>query len=158
MRPNSRKPEPGDLRERALALLARREHTRAELARKLEASGFAAEDVQPMLDEFETRDWLSDRRFAESWVADHRARCGRVKLAFDLRQHGVPDALIDEVLGDQRDSEAERAGAVWRKKFATPPTNAAEKARQMRFLQGRGFTPDVIRRVVAGASDDPAND
>lgn len=158
MRPNSRKPEPGELRERALTLLARREHTRAELARKLEAGGFAAEAIVPLLDEFATRGWLSDRRFAESWVADHRARCGRVKLAFDLRQHGVPDTLIEEVLGDQRDSEAERAGAVWRKKFGTPPANAAEKARQMRFLQGRGFAPDVIRRVVASASDDPPPD
>ena len=154
MKTNSRKPEAGDLRGRALALLARREHTRAELARKLAAGGFAADDVRPLLDEFETRNWLSDRRFAESWIADHRDQSGAIKLAFELRQHGVPEALIDDVLAEQRDSEAARARCVWQKKFGTPPASPADKAKQMRFLQGRGFAPDVIRRVVDGRSDD----
>ncbi len=142
-------PEPGNARTRAIALLARREHTRAELARKLQAAGFDASGVQPLLDELEAKNWLSDRRFAESWVADHRAKSGRVKLAYELRQHGVPDAVIDEVLGSEEDGELERAHAVWQKKFGTPPTNAAEKMKQMRFLQGRGFASDVIRQVFA---------
>ena len=141
------KPE-ADARARALALLARREHTRVELARKLEAASFDASEIQPLLDEFEEKNWLSDRRFAESWVADHRAKSGRVKLAYELRQHGVPDAVIDEVLGSEEDGELERARAVWRKKFGTPPADAAEKARQMRFLQSRGFELALIRRVL----------
>lgn len=141
------KPE-ADARARALALLARREHTRAELARKLEAAGFERGEVHPLLDEFEAKNWLSDRRFAESWVADHRAKSGCVKLAYELRQHGVPDAVIDEVLGGEEDGELERARAVWRKKFGTPPTNAAEKARQMRFLQSRGFTFTLAQQVL----------
>ncbi len=154
MKPNSRKPDTGGLRERALALLTRREHSRAELARKLEAGGFAAGDVQPLLDEFEARNWLSDRRFAESWIADHRDRSGRVKLAFDLRRHGVPEALIDDVLADQRDSEAARARAVWEKKFGTRAATPAERARHMRFLQGRGFTLDVIQRILGRHDED----
>jgi regulatory protein len=147
-------PEPGtepnaaDLRERALRLLARREHCRAELARKLEAAGFDAGDVQPLLDEFEAKNWLSDRRFAESWVADHRAKAGSVKLAFELRQRGVPESVIDEVLDENRDSELQRARDVWQKKFRSAPADRVEKARQMRFLQGRGFDSDVIRAVV----------
>ncbi len=141
------KPE-ADARARALALLARREHTRVELARKLDAAGFDASEVQPLLDELEAKNWLSDRRFAESWVADHRAKSGSVKLAYELRQHGVPDAVIDEVLGSEEDGELERARAVWRKKFGTPPADAAEKARQMRFLQSRGFELALIRRVL----------
>ncbi|MEW5968108.1 MAG: recombination regulator RecX [Pseudomonadota bacterium] len=141
------KPE-ADARARALALLARREHTRAELARKLQAAGFDAGDVQPLLDEFEAKNWLSDRRFAESWVADHRAKSGRVKLAYELRQHGVPDAVIDEVLGKNRDSELERARSVWQKKFGALPANAAEKAKQLRFLQGRGFDLETVRRIL----------
>ena len=72
-------PEPGDLRERALRLLARREHSRAELARKLEAAGFAREEIALLLDAFEAKNWLSDQRFAESYVADHRARAGSVR-------------------------------------------------------------------------------
>ena len=142
------KPEPGELRERAMRLLARREHSRAELARKLGQSGFDACDIEPLLDEFEEMEWLSDRRFAESYVADHRTRAGAVKLAFDLRQRGVADNIIEAVLSDNRDSELERAQAVWQKKFGSAPADMTEKARQMRFLQSRGFGAEVIRRVV----------
>ena len=142
-------PEPGELRERALRLLARREHSRAELARKLEHAGFVRDDIAPLLDAFEAQNWLSDRRFAESYVADHRARAGSVKLAYDLRQRGVSDAIIEVVLSENHDSELERAREVWKKKFGSSPTDRAEKARQMRFLQSRGFDPEVIRRVIA---------
>jgi regulatory protein len=147
------KPEPGELRERTLRLLARREHSRAELVRKLGQSGFDEHDVQPLLDEFEEKKWLSDRRFAESYVADHRARAGAVKLAFDLRQRGVADNIIEAVLSDNRDSEFERAQAVWQRKFGSAPADMTEKARQMRFLQSRGFGTEVIRRVIHDAAD-----
>ncbi|MDA8128267.1 MAG: recombination regulator RecX [Betaproteobacteria bacterium] len=149
MTKNSKKPEPGELRERALRLLARREHSRFELARKLELAGFLPEEITPLLDEFEQKNWLSDRRFAESWVADHRARAGSVKLAYDLRQRGVNDAVIGDVLNANRDGELERAREVWLKKFGTPPADANEKARQIRFLQGRGFSPGVVFALVA---------
>lgn len=142
-------PELGDLRERALGYLARREHSRAELVRKLERAGFSVEAIAPMLDEFEAKNWLSDRRFAESWVADHRAKAGSVKLAYDLRQRGVDEITIDAVLGESSDSELERAREVWKKKFSSPPVDAAEKARQVRFLLGRGFSSAVIRQTLS---------
>ena len=145
-------PEPGDLRERALRLLARREHSRFELARKLGQAGFAQHDIDPLLDEFEAKNWLSDRRFAESWVADHRAKAGSVKLAHDLRQRGVSDAVIEAVLAENRDSEFERACEVWRRKFGTLPADAADKARQIRFMQSRGFASEVIHRAIQGWS------
>jgi regulatory protein len=146
-------PEPGELRERALGYLARREHSRFELVRKLEIAGFGAGDIHPLLDEFEQKNWLSDRRFAESWVADHRARAGSVKLAFELRQRGVGDAIIESVLANNRDSELERAREIWKKKFGSVPFDTAEKAKQMRFLQGRGFSSSVIRQTLARALD-----
>ena len=142
-------PEPGELRERALRLLARREHSRAELARKLEHAGFVASDIHSLLDEFEEKKWLSDRRFAESYVADHRARSGSVKLAYELRQRGVPDSIIEAVISDNRDSELSRAREIWRKKFDAAPENAAETARQIRFMQSRGFTSEVIRQTLS---------
>jgi regulatory protein len=145
------RPEPGELRERALRLLARREHCRAEITRKLGQAGFSIEDIAPLLDEFEQKNWLSDQRFAESYVADHRARAGSVKLAYDLRQRGVRDDVIEAVLGDNRDSELDRAREVWNKKFGTPPVDAAEKAKQMRFLQSRGFTSETIKRAISGS-------
>ena len=141
-------PEPGELRERALRLLARREHSRAELARKLEQAGFVASDIEPLLDEFETKNWLSDRRFAESYVADHRARSGSIKLAYELRQRGVPDSIIEAVISDNRDSELARAREIWRKKFDAAPENAAETARQMRFMQSRGFTMEIAGKTL----------
>lgn len=147
------KPEPGDLRERALRLLARREHSRAELVRKLGQAGFAQDEIEPLLDEFEGKKWLSDRRFAESYVADHRARAGSIKLAYDLRQRGVGDAVIEAVLSINRDSELERAREVWRKKFGAAPADAADKARQIRFMQSRGFTPEAIRHAISGTAE-----
>jgi regulatory protein len=141
-------PEPGELRERALRLLARREHSRTELARKLEQAGFVASDIDSLLDEFEEKNWLSDRRFAESYVADHRARSGSIKLAYELRQRGVPDSIIDAVISDNRDSELSRAREIWRKKFDAAPENAAETARQMRFMQSRGFTMEIAGKAL----------
>jgi regulatory protein len=143
--PKERKPPA--LREQALACLARREHSRAELARKLENAGHLQEEISPLLDEFEARNWLSDRRYAESYVADHLTRSGAIKLAHELRQRGVDDNIIDAVLAETRDSELERAREVWRKKFGMPPANIQEKARQMRFMQSRGFDLETIRQL-----------
>ncbi len=149
MKPKST-PDPASLRERALAYLARREHSRLELTRKLELAGFTAGDIAPLLDEFEGKNWLSDRHFAESYVADHLTRAGSIKLAYDLRQRGVSDAIIEAALSDNSDSEFDRAQGVWKKKFGTVPTDSAERAKQIRFLQSRGFTPDLIRRAIKG--------
>lgn len=143
------KPEPGDLRERALRYLARREHSRAELARKLELAGFAADETRQLLDEFEEKNWLSDRRFAESYVADHRARSGNIKLGYELRQRGVSGSVIDDVLLNNRESETARARAVWSKKFGEMPANALDVAKQMSFLQRRGFATETIREILS---------
>jgi len=70
-------------------------------------------------------------------------------FAYDLHQRGVRDDVIEAVLGDNRDSELERAREVWNKKFGSAPADASEKARQMRFMQNRGFTVDTIRKVLA---------
>ncbi len=144
----SKTPKAADLRESALRLLARREHSRFELARKLVQAGFAHDDIDPLLNELAEKNWLSDQRFAESYVANHRARAGGIKLAYDLSQRGLDNAVIDSVLSEHYDSELERAREVWQKKFGLAPNDKAGKARQMRFLQGRGFSIDVIRSVI----------
>ena len=142
------KPETGDLRERALRLLARREHSRAELVRKLGHAGFAVEDIAPLLDEFEKKNWLSDQRFAESYIADHRARSGNLKLAYELRQRGLSEAMIAAVLSENIESELDRAHEIWKKKFKVEPANESEKSKQIRFMQSRGFSVDVIRQIL----------
>ena len=142
-----------------LRLLARREHSRHELAHKLAYGGADREELAALLDELEANNWLSDRRFAESYVADHRRREGAVKLGHALRQRGIADELISEVLSalntrHDEDSEVARARNVWRKKFATPPSSQQERAKQMRFLQGRGFSIDTIRQAMSPEETD----
>ena len=142
-----------------MRLLARREHSRYELAHKLKCGGTDPEELTAVLDEFESKNWLSDRRFAESYVADHRRREGAVKLAHALRQRGIADELISEVLSTlntqhEEDSEVARARTVWRKKFALPPNSQQERAKQMRFLQGRGFSIETIRQAMSQEDTD----
>lgn len=150
--------QPPSLREQALAYLARREHSRAELARKLKHAGHNPEDITALLDEFEARNWLSDRRFAESWVTDHLARSGAVKLAYELKQRGIDETIINDVLAATRNGELDRAREVWRKKFGILPTNAQEKAKQMRFMQSRGFGLDTLRQLFGSLAPTSADD
>ena len=77
------------------------------------------------------------------------ARNGQV-----MQQRGLEPALVDAAVQQARGSELERAQALWQRRFGSPGATPAERARQMRFLAGRGFGGDVIRRVVRGAPDD----
>ena len=137
------------LRERALGMLARREHSRAELARKLGPHG-DADEIAAVLDDLERENLLSNARFAEMLAHARTGRHGSVRLKAELREKGVPAEVIEATLGEARDNDLAAAQAVWLKKFGTPPGNAAERARQMRFLAGRGFPAEVIRKVLGG--------
>ena len=135
------------LRDKALRLLARREHSRAELARKLgaEADG---EELRALLDRLEETGLLSDARYAEALVAARGARFGAARLRHDLRAGGVGEEIIERVLPAGDGGEIVRAREVWRRRFGTPAADRAGLARQARFLQGRGFAMDVIRKVL----------
>ena len=145
---------------RALRLLARREHSRAELERKLAphvddtAEASAAEQIRAALDELAARGLLSDRRAAESVVVSQGRRHGTRRLEQTLRAKGLDSELVAATLQQARATELERAREVWRRRFGAPPADAAERAKQMRFLAGRGFEPEVIRQVLRGADDD----
>lgn len=134
--------------------LARREHSRAELQQKLRSYVQEGEDLAVVLDELEKRNWLSDARAATQLVDAKRSRFGSQRIAHELRQRGIGDDLIAEALPELKASELETAREVWQRKFGKPPQEAKEKARQMRFLQSRGFSTDVILKVLrsAGAS------
>jgi len=136
------------LRERALNLLARREHSRVELARKLSVHG-EADEIAALLDALESENLLSNERYAEALAHTRSGRHGSLRLKADLRNKGVPDSLIVEAISKARNSDLESARVVWAKKFGQLPVNAAERAKQMRFLAGRGFPSDVVRRVVS---------
>lgn len=139
---------------RALGYLARREHSRAELRRKLVAHAESAGQLDGLLDDLEGKKLLSDRRFTEVMARSRGARFGAARVKQELRARGVADALVREAVGDLSHTELQRARQVWRRKFDAPPADAAERARQMRFLAQRGFSAEVIRRVVRGGDDD----
>lgn len=140
------------LRERALGLLARREHSRAELARKLAPHG-ETDEIAALLDALERENLLSNQRYAESLANSRAGRHGSLRVKADLRDKGVPEAMVAEAVRAARANDLDAARAVWAKKFGRLPLDAAERAKQMRFLAGRGFPLDVVRRVVGGDDD-----
>ena len=119
-----------------------------ELARKLRQAGHAEQDVELLLDELSQRGWLSDQRFAESYVQQKQQRFGNLKLAHELRSRGVQESDIKQVLAAANQTELERAREVWNKRFGAPPADAQEKAKQMRFLQSRGFAVGTIQQLL----------
>lgn len=138
---------------RALEALARREHSRAELARKLREHASDDEPLEPLLDDFQTRGWLSDARFAEQLVHARQSRYGSQKIAHELREQGVAETLVSATLDALKATEIERARAVWDKKFGKPAADAKQRAQQMRFLQSRGFGLEVIYQIMNGRDD-----
>jgi regulatory protein len=145
--PSRKKPELS-LRVRAMRYLARREHSRAELHAKLQPYVQEGEDLDAMLDELEKRNWLSDTRAAALLVDSKRGRFGTQRIAHELRQKGIAENLIAEAIPQLKETELEAARDVWRKKFGVLPQDAKEKAKQIRFLQSRGFSVEVTLKVL----------
>jgi len=141
------------LRARALKLLARREHSRHELQRKLAAHAQAPEELEGVLDALEAQGWLSERRVVEQVVHARRLRFGARRIARELIEKGIGEEAVAAALKTLKEDELESARTVWRRKFAQAPRTAAERARQVRFLQGRGFSFDTIMKVVKGEID-----
>jgi len=151
---------------RALRYLAQREHSRAELERKLarrvpdtEAAP-AQEQIARALDELAAAGLISETRAAASVLAGQGQRYGVRRLRQTLQSKGLAPELVSETLHRARETELQRAQAIWRRRFGAPATDPKERARQMRFMAGRGFEGDTIRRVVqrSGEDDDPNTD
>ena len=162
------------LRARALQWLAQREQSRAELRRKLlrqaraDLAGAVAPDgaseereeleereegvteqVDAVLDWLESNGYLSAERFVESRVHARAARYGNLRIRQELQQHQL--GLSGELAQTLGASEADRARAVRARRFAELPRDAAERARQARFLIGRGFSSDAVREALRNA-------
>jgi len=128
--------------------LARREHSRAELHSKLQLYVQEGEDLEAVLDELEKRNWLSDSRAVTLFVDTKRGRFGSQRIAHELRQKGIAENLIDQAMPQLKETELDAAREVWQRKFGISPADPKEKARQIRFLQSRGFTMEVIFKVL----------
>lgn len=149
---------------RALRYLAQREHSRAELERKLarhvedQPEDPASAQIARVLDHLVIRGLLCEQRAAEALVGAQARRFGGLKLRQNLRARGVAPEEAAAALAAVADTELARAHEVWRRRFGSPAADAAARAKQARFLAGRGFGGDVIRRVVQGLGEDIDND
>ena len=141
---------PGELKARALRYLARREHSRAELARKLAPRAQSREALDALLEELAARKQLSDSRYAEERARSLARKYGPAKIRHDLRSKGVADEIVDQVSAD---GELERARQVLARKYREPATSREERAKRGRFLQGRGFSMDVVGRLLRQNGD-----
>lgn len=145
--------EPASLRVRALRLLARREYSRLELQTRLWSDGADSEELESLLDDFEAKGWLSEQRFVDALVQTRRPRFGSVKVLHELKAKGVSENGLARAREALAESEVSAACTVWQKKFGEKPVSMSERAKQARFLGARGFSADVVRKVL-GESDD----
>ena len=143
---------------RALRLLARREHTRRELATKLGPHLEDPQALQTLLDEFTARGWLCESRVVEQVLHAKRGRFGAARIRQTLIERGVPDGLIASALDSLKATELETARSVWSRKFRSAGSTPAERARQVRFLQSRGFSLEVAMQVVRGRNGNRAGE
>ncbi len=146
------------LKGRALRLLAGREHSRAELQRKLSAHETEPGELAKALDELEAKGFINEQRVLESVLHRRSARLGASRVRQELLAKGLDPQAVAEAVAGLQGSEEARAREVWRKRFSGPPADAPERARQMRFLLTRGFGAEVVRRVVKGAPADDSED
>jgi regulatory protein len=142
------------LKGRALRLLSQREHSRAELERKLAPHEEEPGELAKALNELQARDFINDGRAIESVIHRRSGKLGAARVKQELAAKGLSGEAVAEALAQLKDSELQRAKEVWRKKFGTPPQDAQERSKQIRFLITRGFAAEVVRRVVQGADED----
>jgi len=138
-----------------MRFLARREHSRTELKRKLVPVAAEGEDIEALLDDLSRRGWLSDTRYAEQSIRAKSRRFGPLKLAHELRARGVDDEAIAAAFHAAGEEGVSSLEAVWRSRFSAPPMDDRERARQVRFLQGRGFAIEAILRLLRALKGPP---
>ncbi|MGZ5819454.1 MAG: recombination regulator RecX [Burkholderiaceae bacterium] len=136
------------LKARALRYLSAREHSRLELARKLSRYAQESDDVEALLDALEAAKFLSQSRFSESLVHRRSARFGNSRILSELQSHGIKGDELDDIKAGLADNEIVRACEVWRRKYDNLPLDAKERAKQMRFLQQRGFSLGAIQAAM----------
>ena len=138
------------LKGRALRLLSGREHSRSELEKRLQQYEEVPGDLARALDELQAKGFISEQRVIESVINRRSAKLGSARIRQELQSKGLDkDAVIDAVASLQA-TELDRARDLWRRKFGEVATDAKERGKQMRFFASRGFSGDVIRKVMAG--------
>ncbi|WP_457969609.1 recombination regulator RecX [Pseudomonas sp. R4-84] len=144
------------VRRAAMDLLARREHGRVELTRKLRQRGAPDELIDAALDRLTEEGLLSEARYLESFVS-YRARSGYgpVRIREELGQRGLQRADIESALRESGIDWQQQLAETWRRKFSGHlPIDIRERAKQGRFLAYRGYSMEMINRLFSGRSMD----
>ncbi len=144
-----------ELRARALRLLARREHSRAELGRKLSGYAQSREALDALLVSLEEKKQLSDERFAEERARSLSRKYGAARIRHDLKAKGVDAELIGRASANCGvEGELERARGILDRKYRVPAATRNERAKRMRFLQSRGFSSEIIFKLLSARDAD----
>jgi regulatory protein len=142
------------LKGRALRLLSQREHSRPELERKLAKYEEVPGTLASALDELAAKDFINETRVVQSVVNQRAPRMGAARVRQELLHKGIaPEAVADAVTA-LRETELDRARDVWARRFGAPAADMKERARQVRFLLARGFSGEVVSKVVSPARRD----
>ena len=144
---------PLSLKGRALRLLSAREHSRAELERKLARHQQEPGELGRILDQLEAKGFIDHGRVAESVLHRRAGKLGAARIRQELQGKGLAPELVAQAVASLKSSELQRAREVWRRKFDSPPSDAAQRAKQARFLAARGFDGEVIRRVLSAGRE-----
>jgi len=144
------------LSDRACRLLARRDRSRAEMQRYLERYCDDAEIVTRLLDDLQSRGWLSESRLADQVIRSRRARASAGRIRQEMARRGISDDVIAQSTAGLDAGDLDFALALWRKRFLAPPADRSQRERQLRFLLNRGFSLAIALKVLrtAGANDD----
>ena len=136
------------IRQTAIAILARREHSVDELCKKLQHKKYHESEIQLIILDLIAKDLLSDDRFTESFIRAKRLKgAGPLRILFELRKRGISEDLIEHHLKITDNMWLTEVRRVWQKRFKSPARDAATRAKQMRFLQYRGFTQEQIEPI-----------
>ena len=136
------------LRAQAIRWLARREHSRSELEQKLLAKGWEKSKVREALDELTTLGYLSDARYAHALTAQKAGRYSRRGIVAELKSKGVGSREIEDALAQASLDDEAALTALWQRRYGRAPVNERDKARQVRFLQSRGFALSAILKLL----------
>ena len=138
------------VKDRALGLLARREHSAAELKRKLRQKGYASADIDAGLSPLLLDGSVSDRRFTEAYVNMRMNRgYGPMRILAELRERGIPAELAHEYLNQETLDWYVVLNRQYIKKYADAPvTDHQDKSKRIAYLQARGFRLDLIFDVI----------
>jgi len=142
------------LKKRSLYYLGKREYSRLELQKKINA--FAEElkldtqNIKNLLNDLEGNNWLSDQRFTEQFIFSKKNKYGVEKIRYELKMRGVDDTIINSELVKIKSENYSLAKKIWAKKFDNTPHSQEERNKQIRFLQGRGINIELIHKILSG--------